>query len=113
LLCTHGSSRSRGSSDKIKDPGSYFRERVLPVLKQQPGFKSAHLLVDPTQGKLMGISLWESEQAAQAAREIPGPGRPRECGRLRYILLNPAFTVVGLGVAGGEGGTYFTVLLGG
>jgi hypothetical protein len=63
----------QGSLDKIQDPGSHFRERVLPVLRQQTGFKSTHLLVDRTRGKLVGISLWESEQAVEAARAALDP----------------------------------------
>jgi heme-degrading monooxygenase HmoA len=57
----------QGSPEKMQDPGSTFRERVLPALQQQPGFKGSHVLLDRTRGRLLAISLWESDVAAQAA----------------------------------------------
>jgi len=57
----------QGSPEKMQDPGSTFRERVLPALQQQPGFKGVHVLLDRTRGRLLAISLWESDEAAQAA----------------------------------------------
>ena len=44
-----------------------FREQVMPVVRQQGG-KGVRLLVDRRSGKVQAISLWESEQAAQAAQ---------------------------------------------
>lgn len=63
----------QGSPDKMQDPGSGFRERVLPVLKQQPGFKYALVFLDRSAGKLLGITLWESDQAANAAGKAMEP----------------------------------------
>jgi hypothetical protein len=45
----------------------YFREHVLSTLQAQAGFQGVTTLVNRENGKLMGISLWESEQAANAA----------------------------------------------
>ena len=58
-----------GSAEQLEQLGSHFRERVLPSLRAQAGFQGAYLLRDREGGKGFGISLWESEQAARAARD--------------------------------------------
>jgi hypothetical protein len=47
--------------DKIDEGASIFRDSVVPAYRQMNGFKSALLLIDPSTGKSLGISLWESE----------------------------------------------------
>jgi hypothetical protein len=66
-----------GSSERMQgvDPGQHFRERVLPTLQQQAGFQRVYLLLDRTRGKLMGITLWESEETAQKAMQAMEPIR--------------------------------------
>ena len=66
-----------GSPERMQgeDPGRRFRERVLPTLQQQAGFKGAYVLLDRARGKLLGITLWESEQAAQDAMRAMEPVR--------------------------------------
>jgi hypothetical protein len=63
----------QGSPEKMQDPEAGFRERVLPVLQQQPGLKSVMILLDRKRGKLLGITLWESEQTADAATTAMQP----------------------------------------
>jgi hypothetical protein len=55
--------------DRLEDGIHHVRERVLPTLQGQPGFKSLQLLVDRKGGKLLGIALWETEEALHAADE--------------------------------------------
>ena len=50
---------------------SFSRDSVIPAYKQLSGFKSALLLIDPTTGKSLGISMWESE-ADRAAVQTSG-----------------------------------------
>jgi heme-degrading monooxygenase HmoA len=38
----------------------------LPAARQQPGFKGFYLLADRKTGKLMTISLWETQEHLQA-----------------------------------------------
>ena len=38
-----------------------IENELLPLMQQQPGFRGYLGLVDPTTGKMVGISLWDSE----------------------------------------------------
>ena len=43
-----------------------IREHVLPALKKQDGFAGALLLVERGSGKVLAMTLWESEQGMNA-----------------------------------------------
>ena len=58
-----------GPPDKIDEGIRYFREKVLPDLKQTDGFKGTISLHDRQSGKSLGITFWESEQAIRATEE--------------------------------------------
>ena len=42
------------------------QDGVLPAAREQPGFKGVLALADYSTGKLIGITLWESEAAMLA-----------------------------------------------
>jgi len=44
-------------------------EHVLPALRQQDGFSGALVLVERASGKVLGLTLWENEQAMNATEE--------------------------------------------
>lgn len=44
-----------------------FRDRVVPVLQAQPGFAGYLILMSREQGKLLGITLWDSEEHGRLA----------------------------------------------
>jgi heme-degrading monooxygenase HmoA len=44
-------------------------EHVLPALRIQDGFKGGMILVERGSGKVLGVTLWESEQAMDATEE--------------------------------------------
>jgi heme-degrading monooxygenase HmoA len=46
---------------KTEEAVRIYRDSVMPAAKQQQGFKSAFLLTDPTTGKGVSITLWETE----------------------------------------------------
>ena len=52
---------------KLEDGIRLFREQALPTARQQRGFQGARLLVDRKSGKVVAVTLWESEEAAQAS----------------------------------------------
>jgi heme-degrading monooxygenase HmoA len=70
-----------GPPDRLPDE-SMFRERVLPLLQQQAGFKGVTLLRNRARGKALGISLWESEEAANAAMQVMGPFRQQQAAAM-------------------------------
>jgi hypothetical protein len=44
-------------------------EHVLPALRMQDGFGGGMILVERGNGKVLGLTLWESEQAMDATEE--------------------------------------------
>jgi heme-degrading monooxygenase HmoA len=46
-----------------------YRDEVLPVARQQRGFKAAYLLVDEESGKYQSITLWDTESAMREGTE--------------------------------------------
>ena len=73
-----------------------IREHVVPALKRQPGFAQALVLVERERGKVLAVSLWESEQAMNATEEVAywlrvfsaeaGGGRVRGVERYEVVL---------------------------
>ncbi|MFZ4659026.1 MAG: antibiotic biosynthesis monooxygenase family protein [Caldilineaceae bacterium] len=53
--------------DQVEEAITFFRENVVPALRQQPGFANARLLVDHNTGKGMMMSVWQSEADLQAS----------------------------------------------
>jgi len=47
----------------------YFRERILPELKQTDGFRGTIFLHDSQNGRTLGITFWKSEEAIRATEE--------------------------------------------
>ena len=58
-----------GPPDQVDEGLRYVREQVLPFMQQQEGFKGFIALGDRQSGKVIGVSLWESEQAMHASEE--------------------------------------------
>ncbi len=55
---------TQGKPEKMEEGIRAYREMVLPELKKRKGFKQGYLLINRQTGKSIGISMWESEQAA-------------------------------------------------
>jgi heme-degrading monooxygenase HmoA len=58
-----------GSPDQIDEGLRHVRKQVLPFMQQQDGFKGFIALSDRQTGKVIGVSLWESEQAMRASEK--------------------------------------------
>src|SRR5919112_3134297 len=59
-----------GSSERLDEGLREIREDVVPQLQQQDGFKGFVVFDNRQSGKLVGFSLWESEQAMRASEEV-------------------------------------------
>jgi hypothetical protein len=59
-----------GSPDQMDEGLRDVKERVLPLLRQQDGFKGFIALGNRHSGELIGITFWESEQAMQASEKV-------------------------------------------
>jgi hypothetical protein len=51
------------SPDRMDDATRFVQEQVLPQLQQIDGFKGLIALGDRQNGKLVGVALWENEEA--------------------------------------------------
>jgi hypothetical protein len=56
-------------SERIQEGSREIVEHVVPALEMQNGYSGALLLVNSQQGKLLAVSLWESEQDMHATDE--------------------------------------------
>ena len=57
------------SPEKADEAIKIWLDSVMPVAKQQKGFKSARLLVDRKTGKSLTIGVWETEADLLASGE--------------------------------------------
>ena len=55
-----------GLPEKVDDGIHHFRETVVASYKNVAGFKGAYLLVNRKSGKVVGITLWDTEANMQA-----------------------------------------------
>jgi heme-degrading monooxygenase HmoA len=69
-----------GTSERLDDGLRQIREDVVPQLQQQDGYKGFVVFDNRQSGKLIGFSLWESEQAMQASEEVANRTRRESAG---------------------------------
>jgi hypothetical protein len=50
----------------VDDTLRLIREQVYPVTEQRPGMLGALLLADRTKGRIVSITLWETEESMRA-----------------------------------------------
>lgn len=64
----------QGSATKVAEGIKAVQEQVIPAAQKMPGFKGMIALADRSSGRMIGITLWESEdamrQSAQAANQL-------------------------------------------
>ena len=75
-----------GSSERLAEGLREIREDVLPQLQQQDGFKGFVVFDNRQNGRLVGFSLWESEQAMQASEEV-GDRTRRESAEVMHDTI--------------------------
>lgn len=54
-----------GSPEEIDAAVALAREEILAIERQMPGFRGLILLSDKEAGKLVSLSLWESQEQMQ------------------------------------------------
>ena len=57
----------QSSPERLDEAVRYIQEQVVPVARQQRGFQGVYFLADRQTGKLLAVSLWESEEALRAS----------------------------------------------
>jgi hypothetical protein len=63
--------------DKLDEAVSAFESNDLPQYKDQSGYKGFTLMVNRQNGKLFGVSFWESEADIAASDELGSTARNR------------------------------------
>ncbi len=58
--------RSRLKLDKIDEAAKTFRENVIPLCREQEGFKGGYFMSDPKTGESVAITFWENREAMLA-----------------------------------------------
>jgi heme-degrading monooxygenase HmoA len=59
----------QGPPDQIDQGVRYAQENIVPTLQEVEGFEGVYLLVERQSGKVLTITLWESEEAMRASEE--------------------------------------------
>jgi heme-degrading monooxygenase HmoA len=54
-----------GSAEEIEAAVALARDEILAIERQMPGFRGLILLSDKEAGKLVSVSLWETEEQMQ------------------------------------------------
>ena len=70
-----------GQADRIDEAVREVESTVLPVLREQDGFKGFTVHVNRSSGKVVGTSYWESQKAMEASEEAVGPSREDAAAR--------------------------------
>jgi heme-degrading monooxygenase HmoA len=60
--------RVEGSPEKLEQTIQTYQQQLLPVMKQEAGFRGAVLLANRATGAAQSVTLWESEEAERASR---------------------------------------------
>ncbi len=55
--------------DHIDEAIRVAREQFIPAAQQSGGFEGMYILADRQSGKVLAVTLWESEQAMDATEE--------------------------------------------
>jgi hypothetical protein len=55
--------------ERMDDATRFVQEQVMPQLQQYDGFKGIISLGDRQSGKVLGVALWDSEEALRATEE--------------------------------------------
>jgi heme-degrading monooxygenase HmoA len=66
-----------GTPDRMDAAASQIEDDVLPLLRQQDGFKGFTVMGDRSTGKVVAVSFWESEQALKASDDAVRASRER------------------------------------
>ena len=56
-----------GKPERVEEGIRNFSELMLPAARKMNGFKGGYLLIDRKSGKMLGITMWETEQALHAS----------------------------------------------
>ena len=59
----------QGQPDQTAEGIKVAREQILPAARLQDGFRGIYLLFDRESGRLLSITLWETEEDMKASED--------------------------------------------
>ena len=75
--------------DRLDNMAHEIEEHALPALRRQDGFAGVLVLAERGSGKVLAVTLWESEQAMDATEEaaywLRGFGAEAASGMVRAV----------------------------
>jgi heme-degrading monooxygenase HmoA len=57
----------QGKPERIEDGIRNYKEQVVPAAKKMPGFEQAFLMINRKNGRMIGITFWDTEKNLQAS----------------------------------------------
>ena len=66
-----------GQPDQIDATAAGIESDILPILREQAGFRGFTFMADRSSGRLIGTSYWDSEEDMKASEESVRPSRER------------------------------------
>ena len=75
-----------GSPEQVVELTRFARDQVLPALEGLDGFSGILGLVDCQSGKVIAVTLWESEEALRASEEAANRLRDESAGAVNETI---------------------------
>jgi quinol monooxygenase YgiN len=67
------------------DEAIALNQDIIAVVRRQPGFQNAYLAADRTNGRLVAVSTWDTQEQAGASRDWPSKGAS-PCRTARFAM---------------------------
>ena len=77
--------RYQVDANRLDESIKAFKEKVIPAVKLQKGYRSGYLLADRATGKCVTIAFWESEKDLVADQQSGQYGKRVDTGRDRFV----------------------------
>jgi hypothetical protein len=78
----------QGSPEKLEDAIRVIENDVIPASKMLPGFKNGYWLADRKSGKVLGLTLFETEKDVEASEAAASQLRKTSTEKLGAEVKN-------------------------
>jgi len=75
----------QGPPDQIDEGVRYAQDNIVPSLQEVEGYEGIYLLVDRQSGKVLTLTLWESEEAMRASEDAANQLRSEHRGQWSQV----------------------------
>ena len=85
--------------EKMEEVERAYHDSLLPMMRQQEGFRVLLLLWDPDTGEALEVTLWDSEEARRSSEAEGGPVPTKADTRGKILGDRPAIRSYELRIA--------------